>query len=138
MVLFLLSTLLWIGIALWSKFYLLCVVAHFCLLITFLVVRKVCEPQKAATVLLPAKFILTISFFGCVALCLKSYQESIACTSCIQSYLSSVIEPSFYDNLGQNLKSIWTMYPRFIVIMGLFLLWSAAFAFSQRKKEEHK
>ena len=63
----------------------------------------------------PAKAILNISLWACIAFCLTAYQASILCLNCIKSYLARDI--SFFMQNGLSFRAVfndtqtrfWTM-----------------------------
>lgn len=137
---FSLLALLWLGVALYSKSFIVCFVVLTALIgLLFVVLRKADFPLKPASPLLASKVILAISFFGCVAFCLLDYQKSIGCVNCIGSYLARVPDPAFASDFGmQNLRALWQFSPRFLAMSGLFLLWTAVFFVAINKKGRPK
>lgn len=115
--------------------FLICFGILFAIIGIFTFTRKDINVRLSKTSLKVSKIFLTLSFWACVALCLNAYQESIDCLNCMISYLKHIPEPHFANEWNiQNIKSVWLLYPRFIVICGLFILWAGAFTFITRRK----
>ena len=126
--LFCLLIALWIATLIQTHFFLPCIVALLFTVLIFLVSLKQPKVQLPKTLLASAKGILAVSFWACTSFCLLSYQKSIVCTNCIYNYLKN-------DNLLNSniIQNIWTLYPRFVVISGLFILWVIIFSQTLKK-----
>ena len=126
---------LWTVASIQTHNFLFCISMLFVSVGIFLLTRKDIKIRLPKTSLKVSKVFLTISFWSCVALCLNAYQESIDCINCMISYLKHIPEPNFSSEWNfQNIKSVWVLYPRFIVLTGLFILWAIAFTFMTRRK----
>ena len=88
--------------------------------------------------LIASKVILAFSFWGCIALALKNYQQTVTCLNCMRSYLNTHLQPNFESDFLSNLKAIWQNYTRLLTISGLLLLWSIVFIFIQHRKGKAK
>lgn len=82
-----------------------------------------------AVALKPAKVILNISLWACIAFCLKAYQASILCLNCIKSYLARDISffmqngLSFHTVFNETQTRFWTMAGiAFVLIASLFVM----------------
>ncbi|MBO5997976.1 MAG: hypothetical protein J6P93_05570 [Alphaproteobacteria bacterium] len=134
--LFFLLIILWGTILIQTHSFVVC----FCALLAIAVIFVLSKNQNVKlpkTKLLPSKIILTISFWSCVAFCLNAYQKSVNCLNCQLSHWKTVSEPHFTNGWNfQNIKNIWIMYPRFVVIIGLFTLWAIAFVYAMKKENK--
>ncbi|GEM_PF-4385043 len=89
-----------------------------------------------AVALKPAKVILNISLWACIAFCLKSYQASILCLNCIKSYLARDI--SFFMQNGLSLHTVFNeTQTRFWTMAGIaFVLIASLFVMTLREKRK--
>ena len=84
--------------------------------------------------LFSGKAILLFSFWGCIFFILKRSLEGFPCENCFRSYLNRIPTPMFDIGLTiNNFQSIYQMYPRLIVLFGLFSLYVCIFVFSSKK-----
>lgn len=113
---------LWIFILIQTQIFLPCLIALIFSIGIFMISFKQPKIQLPKTLLGFGKGILLISFWACVGFCLLAYQKSITCINCIYNYLKQ-------DNfLNANIiLKMWALYPRFIIISGLFTLWIILF-----------
>ena len=134
--LFCLLIALWTITLLQTHNFLICISALLAVTGIFILTRKDTKTQLPKTLLKISKVFLNLSFWACVALCLNAYQESVDCLNCMISYLKHIPEPHFANEWNfQNIKSIWSLYPRFIIMCGLSMLWAVAFVFVTRRKK---
>ena len=133
--LFCLLLILWGLLLIQTQEFLVCLLVMAAVTGIFLLTNLKTKLPK--TRLLPSKIILAISFWSCVAFCLDAYQKSINCLNCQTTHWKSFSAPQFTNNWSyQNMKNIWILYPRFLVIIGLFTLWTIVYFFIVKKENK--
>lgn len=94
-------------------------------------VQSVKQSKTARDILYPAKVILLLSFWGCGALCLKSFATQTVCMSCMKSFLSNSLN-TIYDT---SFAGILHANNRLVVMFGLALCWLILMFFIERRKK---
>lgn len=123
---------LWTIILIQTQLFWSCIIVSFFCILIFITLFKQPKIQLPKTVFGLGKSILAISFWSCVGFCLFAYQKSISCINCIYNYLRQ----NDFSN-ATVIPKIWSLYPRFIVISGLFVLWSVMFLLICKKGNAH-
>ena len=107
---FIVLTFLWVlfvflGIPIWLSLFVLMIS-----LLTYFVFPKFNKLQKEPLVV--SKVILAFSFWCCIALALKNYQQTLTCLNCMRSYLNTHLQPSFETDFLSAMKTIWQNYAK--------------------------
>lgn len=120
-----------LGMPIWLSLFILTIS-----LLTYCVFPKSNKLQQEPLVV--SKVILAISFWSCIALALKNYQQTLTCLNCMRSYLNTHLQPSFGTDFLSATKTIWQNYPGLLTMGGLLFLWNIFFVFILYKKGKAK